>query len=78
MDALKPFDQAKSDREAPIRVVEDPWGNKHVMNGNHRIGSAAEDGVRGVEGEIYTPKEWKDAFDIDFDASRGTRTPRIR
>lgn len=45
MDNVKPFNQALSDAKQPIKVVIDKNGNKHVMNGNHRIQGAAEDGI---------------------------------
>jgi len=76
IDATRPFDQALSDGGGqPIRVVDD-GGAKYIMQGNHRIGGAQEDGVRSVGCLVYTPEEWQEFTGMPF-LPRGTNNPNI-
>jgi hypothetical protein len=77
IDATKPFDQARSDAGGqPIRVVIADDGSKHIMQGNHRVYGAQEDGVPSVGCLIYTPDQWQAFTGMPF-LPRGTNNPRI-
>jgi hypothetical protein len=78
VDAVRPFDQAKSDKgDQPIRVVVRQQTEKHIMQGNHRAFGAQEDGVRDVRALVYSPEEWEAFTGIPF-RPRGTNNPEIR
>ena len=59
IDAVKPFNQALSDAEQPIRVVVAPNGDVYVLQGCNRIFGALEDGVKSVNGVILTAAEYR-------------------
>lgn len=77
VDAYRPFDQTLSDTGGqPIRVVAEPNGNTNIMQGNHRIQGAREDGVQSVGGIIYTPDQWTELTGGPF-VPGGTNNPTI-
>jgi hypothetical protein len=77
IDDVRPFSQPLSDKNQPIRIVVDGNGKRHIMNGNHRIAGAAEDGISSVEVEMYTPEQWKEMFGLGFDPTKGVNFPAI-
>ncbi|HKI35562.1 MAG TPA: hypothetical protein VKA46_27140 [Gemmataceae bacterium] len=76
IDACKPFNQAQSDAHHPIRIVVDHDGKKYVLQGNHRVAGAQEDGLRSIDGILYTPKQWEDFTGLSF-IPGGTNNPII-
>jgi hypothetical protein len=65
--AVNPFDQARSDAGGqPIRVVVDSSGVKYIMQGNHRVCGAQEDGVQSIGCLIYTPEQWQEFTGMPF------------
>jgi hypothetical protein len=76
IDAVKPFDQAQSDSGGqPIRVVVS-GGVKYIMQGNHRVCGAQEDGVQSVGCLIYTPEQWQEFTGMPF-LPWGSNNPNI-
>ncbi len=76
VDAVRPFDQALSDGGGqPIRVVATN-GEAHVMQGNHRVFGAQQDGVTRVGALFYTPEQWADFTGLPF-LPGGTDTPAV-
>lgn len=75
IDSYKPFDQALSDKQ-PIRVVRYN-GEDYIMEGNHRVYGAAEDGLTQIEVIFYTPEEWEQAMGMPF-VPRGTNNPHVK
>ena len=75
VDAVRPFDQAKSDGGGqPIRVVVSHDGNIFIMQGNHRVYGAREDGIRTIGVLIYSPERWEASFEIRSDRA-GNNNP---
>ncbi len=58
MERSRPFNQALSDADAPIRAIVTRAGDVRIMQGNHRVWAAQADGLRHVEGLLYTTDEW--------------------
>ncbi len=77
IDTKKPFNQSLSD-ENPIEVVIDKFGNTHIVQGNHRVQAAREQGLNEVGVNAYTQKEWEDLHGLKFNHRRGTRIPTIK
>ena len=70
----RPFDQAKSDASQPIRVVVTAAGERVIMQGNHRVYGAQEDGLTSVGGLLYTPEQWEALTGMPFRPG-GTQRP---
>jgi hypothetical protein len=75
VDRYKPFNQARSDQQ-PIRVVVHD-GKNYIVEGNHRIYGAGEDGVKQVGVIFYTPEEWAQFSGSSF-RPWGTNNPHFR
>ena len=58
--------------------MQDSDGNVHIMNGNNRTYGAREDKLDSIEVELYTPEEWKNEFDLDFNPDWGIDSPTIK
>ncbi len=76
IDACKPFDQAQSDAHQPIRIIVDHDAKKYVMQGNHRVAGAQEDGLRSIGVLLYTPEQWEAFTGLPF-LPGGTNNPYI-
>ncbi len=77
INRVSPFNQSLSDSGGqPIRVVVAESGEKYIMQGNHRIYGAKEQGLQKVEVIIYTPEQWEILTEGPFVPS-GTNNPRI-
>lgn len=74
IDSRKPFNQALSDQQ-PILGIRAPDGSLHIMQGNHRVRAAVEDGV-DIEMNIFTPDQWKTNFGFE-PSTGGWPTPPI-
>lgn len=77
IEAVRPFNQAKSDAKNPIRVVEGPGRLRYVMQGNHRVYGAQEDGLTQVEVLLYTEDEWEELMGLPFVPGEGTEDPEV-
>lgn len=77
INQTQPFNQALSDTGGqPIRVVVTQNGEMHIMQGNHRIYGAREQGLPNAEALIYTPEQWEVLTESSF-VPRGTNFPAI-
>ena len=77
IEGVSPFSQALSDAGGqPIRVVVTPSGERSIMQGNHRVYGAQEQGLQSIEGIIYTPEQWESLAGSPF-VLRGTNNPKI-
>lgn len=72
----RPFDQAKSDAEQPIRVVETSDGAKVIMQGNHRVYGAQLDRLTAIGAYRYTPEQWLALTGMSYTPG-GTDRPTI-
>jgi hypothetical protein len=77
IDAVRPFDQRLSDCGGhPIRIVQQhQW--MYIMQGNHRLYGAREDGLRLVEVLLYDPDTWFVSFGVRF-RPWGSRNPTLK
>jgi hypothetical protein len=64
IDEKKPFNQSLSNQE-PIIAVRTPDRSLHIMQGNHRIRGAVEEGIE-VEMTVLNPQQWKEFSGLDF------------
>jgi len=77
IDEVSPFNQAASDAGGqPIRAVVTPDGKTYIMQGNHRVYGASEQGLQNVEGLIYTPEHWAEFTESPFTPG-GTNNPEV-
>jgi hypothetical protein len=72
----RPFDQAKSDAGQPIRTVVTADGARVIMQGNHRVYGAQEDGLTEVGAILYTPEQWEAFTEMPFRPG-GTGHPQV-
>lgn len=77
IDATRPFNQALSDSGGqPIRVVRTADRRRFIMQGNHRLYGALEDGVDKVQVLEYTPEQWEHWTGMRF-REFGSNNPAI-
>lgn len=78
IDSVSPFNQALSDNgKQPILVVITPNGEKHIMQGNHRVYYAWEERLQNVGATIFTPQQWEIYTESPF-VPRDTNNPAIK
>jgi len=76
IEALKPFRPELSNASQPIRVVATREVKKVIMQGNHRVMAALEQGLRSVPALVYNEEQWEILTEMAF-VARGTNNPRI-
>jgi len=76
IDAVRPFHQSLSDHRRPIRVVFVDSDDILIMQGNHRVYGARQDGLIAIGNLFSTSENWMVPFGQIF-SDPGTKDPGV-